>query len=230
MAKKIVLWEKPDQAYPFLTVEPEEIEDAVVCGTVASLIEGAEVDALPLLQRAWDEYDDSLDNFINDVSEGKVKELQGYSLALGELREVTNLESAKEIVVFDYYGNSFERLSDYETSKVLTWWDGSKWRHEIMHPEDPNDIIEITVSSDSVDLDEWTGNNWQTGGLGWHAEVYKVLEGSKYPYLLRATSQWVGAYPGGYGDLMTKEDLVEFLKKHNRDVDEYMNKIDNLND
>ena len=59
------------------------------------------------------------------------------------------------------------------------------WRHEIMHPEDPNDIIEITVSSDSVNLDEWTGNN-RRGGFGWHAEAYKVLAGSKYPYLLRA--------------------------------------------
>ena len=102
MAKKIVLWEKPDQAYPFLTVEPEEIEDAVaVCG-IASLIEGVGVETLPLLQRAWDEYNGSLDDFISDVSEGKVKELQGYSLALGNLREVTSLESAKEIVVFDH--------------------------------------------------------------------------------------------------------------------------------
>jgi hypothetical protein len=109
----------------------------------------------------------------------------------------------------------------------------SNWQYMVIQDQEGNLFADkIVVSEESINLDEWDGSNWRTGGMGLHEQVHKVLkaEGEAVDgmYLVYRWSQWQGQQPDAL--LLTKKELADHLKELGRDVEEYLPKIAELVD
>ena len=92
---------------------------------------------------------------------------------------------------------------------------------------EPFDAKKIVVKDAPYSLDEWDGNNFTTGGVGLHEEVYKIIDDSDEPlYLIRRWSQWQGSLPSG--KVVSESELIQYLKDLKRDVEDYMSAIRHL--
>ena len=114
-----------------------------------------------------------------------------------------------------------------ETQKVYQYWDGHNFKTLTLFDEVE---YEITIMEEEVSLDEYDGRNFTTGGIGEHQSVRKILmrngEQAEGEYLLISTSQWEGSHT--MADIMSLSELEEHLTKINRDVFEYLPKIESL--
>ena len=112
-------------------------------------------------------------------------------------------------VFYDHLGKEFLLISEKETEPVYIYWDGSNWEHVWL--PDPDAVVEIEEDEDEepFSLDRWDGNNYTYGGVGRHAEYYKISRLNGEPvedkYLLRYWSQWIGAQPSG--EIISSEEL-----------------------
>ena len=175
-------------------------------------VDGATEDDLPALNALTiSDADD-----VADVAEA-VKAATGYEIdgidtggcAQGEY--VDDSQGYYE-VVYDHLGKDFRLISEMETLPLYLYWDGSNWKH-IWLPE-PDSVIEVDVE-EMASLDTWDGNNCTYGGVGCHAEYYKIFRIDGEPvedkYLLRHWSQWEGVEPSG--EIISSEELEEIKAK-----------------
>ena len=139
----------------------------------------------------------------------------------------------ENLLVFDGADNSFQNLDYYPTDIVYEYLDSrqNNWQYFVIQDQEGNLFADrIVVSEEFVDLDEWDGSNWRTGGVGLHEQVHKVLkvEGEAVDgmYLVYRWSQWQGQQPDAL--LLTKEELADHLEELGRDVEEYLSKIAEL--
>jgi len=118
-----------------------------------------------------------------------------------------------------------EVCNEVEEEKIYRYWDGSNWKTVLCYNE-----TEIVISDDYVNLDEWDGRNFVTGGVGRHEKVYKVYEvdGEKVDdkFMVLFSSQWQGDHD--LAELMDIDELKQHLVEINRDVDEYIPQVFNI--
>lgn len=133
-------------------------------------------------------------------------------------------------LVFDVENQEFFYTDDGLNVSYFEWWDGHNWQRVIDHELEVEYRVSLLLNNNSVSLDEWDGSNFQTGGVGYHERVYRILEidGEKVEdqFLLEKTSQWQGEH--ATGEILTLDDVEEHLKDLGRNVDEYMEDIKNL--
>ena len=115
-------------------------------------------------------------------------------------------------VVYDHLGKDFRLISEMETLPLYLYWDGSNWKH-IWLP-DPDAVVEVDVE-EMASLDRWDGYSLTYGGVGCHAEYYKISRLNGEPVddkvLLRYWSQWDGDQPSG--EIISEEELEEIKAK-----------------
>lgn len=196
-------------------LDPDDIEPKIWAGdnNVYSVkAVGLDVDALNAALRDYPERitdDDDLQDF-----------LQSLNIA-AEISGLPEYITPANKIVYDTQSAEFSNLADWENVPYYKWWDGSDWRDETS--ERVTDV-EIT---DSVNLDEWNGHDWQTGGIGSHVSVAKVLteDGDKAEgeYLVIYRSQWQGEHTTA--EVVSASDLPGILAELDRDADEYMPRI-----
>ncbi len=113
-------------------------------------------------------------------------------------------------------------LNEVEEEKIYRYWNGSNWKTVLCQDE-----TEIVISDSHVNLDEWDGRNWQTGGIGLHEKVYRVYEvdGEKVAdtFMVLYSSQWQGYHNSA--EVLHIDELKEHLKEIDRDLDEYIPQI-----
>jgi len=111
---------------------------------------------------------------------------------------------------------------DNEEKRIYRYWDGRNWKTVFCENE-----TEIVISDSYVDLDEWDGRNFLTGGVGLHEKVYRVYEvdGEKVAdtFMVLYSSQWQGDHNSA--EVLHIDELKEHLKEIDRDLDEYIPQI-----
>lgn len=139
--------------------------------------------------------------------------------------EIDSLEDypvCEEKLCFDFQEKEFFDLAECYTERIYRYWNGSNWKTVFCDNE-----TEIVISDDYVNLDEWDGRNFVTGGVGLHERIYRVYEvdGEKVDnaYMVLYSSQWQGDHD--LAEVMDLEKLQEHLKEIDRDLDEYIPQI-----
>ena len=113
-------------------------------------------------------------------------------------------------------------LNEVEEEKIYRYWDGSNWKTVLCQDE-----TEIVISDSYVNLDEWDGRNFVTGGVGQHERIFKVYEvdGEKVAdtFMVLYSTQWQGYHNSA--EVLHIDELKEHLKEIDRDLDEYIPQI-----
>lgn len=134
-------------------------------------------------------------------------------------------EDVRETLVFDMISKEFANLAECYAVNVYEYFDGSN--KKIVEIDS---VTYLEVSESAVDLDEWDGNNFTTGGVGLHESVQKIkkMDGRNVEdyFLLVKESQWQGSHDTG--EILSKDELEFYLHSINRNVDEYMKEIETL--
>lgn len=131
-------------------------------------------------------------------------------------------------IVYDFAEDEFSAFADWAEGAVdaITYLDsGSNWKTLELDA-----VTYVTVGDTSVDLDEYDGSNWYTGGKFEHQNVYKVyqLDGKKATniYLVVTGSDYQGVLDTG--EIMTEGELIEHLQELDRDVKKYIKEVQAL--
>ncbi|MFD1705249.1 hypothetical protein ACFSCZ_00605 [Siminovitchia sediminis] len=243
MTKKMEIWkvDKGEVDVQYL-IDPKEVVEKIEIGGSSLVIDGIsdlsygeELDLSNQLERFKNEMEEKEEYFNADEPEDlkKFLEVCGY-----ENIEVDYADDYLDFVhenenrlVYDGMNKVFFSLTDFEPCEVYEWWNGSNYE-TLKHAYYDEGVIktEIEITEDSVDLGEWDGRNWTTGGLGHHQNVYKVksVDGEKVEdqYLLEESSQWQGDHT--LGQVMSEYELINHLQELGRDVEEYMSAIKSL--
>ena len=128
---------------------------------------------------------------------------------------LSNSESPEEIVCFDFHNKSFDNLSLCETYPWYQWHDGSNYKEE--WAGENATVTKVSVEDEKyLNLDEYDGNDWCTGGVKfYHETVYRVvaLDGNKVDnmYMLCQWSQWQGDHETA--KIMTQDELDAHLEE-----------------
>ena len=166
----------------------------------------AEINDLNQKLKGWNPLSDEEDlrEFLTD---------EGYKF--GSIDFLNNSESPEEIVCFDFENKSFDDLSLFETYPWYQWHNGSNYKEE--WAGESVTVTKVAVEDEKyLNLDEWDGNDWCTGGVKfYHETVYKVVEldGSKVDnmYMLCQWSQWQGDHETAV--IMSKDELESHLEE-----------------
>ena len=171
---------------------------------------------------------DQLNSRINsEISFTEKEDLEAYLDSIGidaDVHDCEDIEFSKSVIVYERETNAFYDLEEFDTVDAVQHWDGHNWVWDYK-TEDWTEETLVTVDDDSERcLDEWDGSNFKTGSMGLHADIYKAIEvdGEDVTdmYLLRRTSQWEGEQDTG--EVMSKDELIDYLKSIDRDPDEYL--------
>ena len=112
-----------------------------------------------------------------------------------------------------------------DEKRIYRYWDGRNWKTILCDNE-----TGIVISDDYVNLDEWDGRNFLTGGVGLHERIYKIYEvdGEKVDdkFMVLFSSQWQGDH--NLAAVMDIDELKQHLEELNRNLDEYIPQIKNL--
>jgi len=174
---------------------------------------------------------DNLNDYINQIIEEDGNNENVSSDVIEELNERFNLELDYEVckeieefpdnktILFDYNEGKFIYADYFEYYDIYTFWDGSNWQNWEVQIDDED----IESNYVRVCLDQWDGQNMVTGGIGYHAYVKKIEDDK---YLIIESSQWQGSQD--IATIADKNELVEYLKIYDRDVDEYLERFENI--
>ena len=166
----------------------------------------ADIDKLNEKLKLWNPLHDEEDLRMFLADEG---------FTFGSIDLLSNTESPEEIVCFDFHNKSFDDLSLFETAPWYQWHDGSNHKEEWAGENIA--VTKVSVEdSKYLDLDEWDGSNFCTGGTkSYHETVYRVVEidGSKVDdmFMLCQWSQYQGDHETAV--IMSKNELDAYLKK-----------------
>lgn len=224
--------EKENGMILHLLIPSDEIEEAVYFSETCFLISGTDVNRL--VEDVENETVLDGENTLGDLyydrsysvaylDEDELQEFfqkHDYNV---EVRLLSEWESVKEDgFLFFPQDFSFCKMSELETNKIYEYWDGSNWR--ILCLESYETAEEVVVSEDEVCLDRWDGSNFYTESKFSHQYVSKVLEidGEKADdlYLLIEISDCQADIP--VATILDKEDLKEYLKSINREMNDYI--------
>ena len=161
-------------------------------------------------------------DMVKTNKDGKIKIKGGKKMKTKLIWNVGNYEN-KEGLLID--PEDVEVSNEVEEEKIYRYWDGRNWKTILCDNE-----TKIVISDDYVNLDEWDGRNFVTGGVGRHEKVYKVYEvdGEKVDdkFMVLFSSQWQGDHD--LAELMDIDELKQHLVEINRDVDEYIPQVFNI--
>ncbi|TCK01391.1 UNVERIFIED_ORG: hypothetical protein BDK47_11682 [Anoxybacillus amylolyticus] len=140
--------------------------------------------------------------------------------------EYEPVETVNQYELFELEEKGFLLTSLMDSVYLYTWWDGSNWIREILHPDD---LVEVVVDQErKINLDEWDGRNWSTGGLGKHENVHLVcsVDGreEKDTFLVWRYSQWQGEHDTAIL-LFSIQELESYLKEIGRDAYKYIKEL-----
>jgi hypothetical protein len=131
-------------------------------------------------------------------------------------------------IVYDFAEDEFSAFADWTEGAIdtITYLDsGSNWKTLELDA-----VTYVTVGDTSVDIDEYDGSNWCTGGKFEHQNIYKVyqLDGKETAdtYLVVTGSDYQGVLD--VGEIMAEDELIEHLRKLGRDVEKYMKEVQAL--
>lgn len=174
---------------------------------------------------------DNLNEYLNIVIEedGSNNNISD-SYLVDYLNERFNLELNNELcsdyetfedkeIIYSFNEQEFMYGNDLEFSDIYTFWDGSNWQNWEVQIDDED----IESNYVRVCLDQWDGRNMVTGGIGYHAYVKKIEDDK---YLIIESSQWQGSQD--IATIADKNELVEYLKIYDRDVDKYLERFENI--
>lgn len=219
-----VLWSDGYSDEAFL-IDKEEVEERACVDEQTLIIENIKAD-IGDLQKRVDEWDEK----INEAWEME-EFLESIGFAEAEVSWAKEYPEIEETLAFDCWEQDFFYLTDCATIKVYEWWDGSNWQTLVL--DENTSETEIVISEAYVDLDEWDGRNYVTGGMGEHQRIYKVIEmdgenvRDKDIFLLNKWSQWEGSHETGE-ILEGLDEVKKHLKSIGRDVEEYVFEIGKL--
>ena len=185
--------------------------------------------------RTAEEIDDLAEKLTTKYREDNPADLGSWLDEMGyDYQLLRGYIDPENLLIFDGADASFQNLAYYPTAMVYEYLDSqNNWQYFVIRDQEGNLFADrIVVSEESIDLDEWDGSNWRTGGVGLHEQVHKVLkaEGEAVDgmYLVYRWSQWQGQQPDAL--LLTKKELADHLEELGRDVEEYLSKIAELDD
>lgn len=143
--------------------------------------------------------------------------LTAYGIHFDALEVAGDIETARDVVVYDTYNREFSNLTDFNATPTYQWWDGSNWK--TVHCYDGMTVTEVvTEDGFTQNLDEWDGSDWNTGGQKfYHEHVYRVIELDGKPvedtFLLWESSQWQGSHDTAR--ILTKDELTAHIEALN---------------
>lgn len=225
-----VLWSDGYSDEAFL-IDKEEVEERACVGDQTLIIENIKAD-IEDLQKRVDEWDEEI------TETWEMEEfLESIGFAEAEVSWAKEFPEIEKTLAFDCWEQDFFYLNDCATIKVYEWYKwrgGSNWQTlETLVLDENTSETEIVISEAYVDLDEWDGRNYVTGGMGEHQRIYKVLEmdgenvQNKDIFLLNKWSQWEGSHETGK-ILENLSEIEKHLKSIDRSVEKYMLKIEKL--
>lgn len=157
---------------------------------------------------------DTLEKYLKDNSEVDIYFLLDNDI----ITHLDDIITDLEMDVLDSYSKEIACLSDFETETVYRYWDGHNWKVKYIEVSefkfDFNDKIWIN-------LDEWDGRNWETGGSGCHCKITKLDDN----FVTYEYSQYQGDIPVSR-ILETETELIDYLTDLNRL--EYLEQIKNI--
>jgi hypothetical protein len=206
-----------------------DVEKVVLLGEQSIAVD-VDANSLDLddINEKFGKYLAETDEFIIDALEEFFREYYGLDVAV-ETAEYYG-DTDEDRLIYDRESKIFYNQRDGHVVEIYRYWDGSNWQ-TVELGDDLIDVV-VVVDQDYVNLDEWNGHDWVTGGTGLHERVYRIAEldeekPSEPTFLLEKWSQWQGEEPKGY--IMTLSEVVEHLKELGRDVDEYVIALDDGN-
>lgn len=225
-----VLW-AVGEGEPFTYfIDPADIQEKILLGNYAIAIENVDPRFINLkeIKEKLEKYEEENENFCKD----ELGDLEEFFASLGfenaEAHFTDYYGDIEHVLIYDTDSNEFYDQAEGYQVKIYEWWDGRNF--QIVDEEETVWTAEVVLSREYVDLDEWDGRNFQTGGVGFHEEIYKIIEkdGERVEgeYLLVKTSQWQGNH--ATGEILTLTDIEVHLEQQGRDVDEYMEQIKKL--
>lgn len=114
----------------------------------------------------------------------------------------------------------------YENNKVMFSITGAILSNFTLLFDDENmRRMPYVITDDYYSLDEWDGHNHTTGGLGLHQYVHKIVD-EPDKYLIHFASQHAGSIDEAR--IVTRNELINHLESLNRELEEYLFEIDQL--
>ena len=202
-------------------IDPEEVENVVSFIDYSVAIVNADVcnkEKLNELLKQSDKIEDyeDLEEFLEN---------NGFEW---EVKQIADVSIQKEQLCFDFQEQEFFDLENCETERAYSYHDGSNYKRIWIDNE-----LNIKITESRICLDEWNGNDYVTGGTGFHQYVYKGIEidgeeveDTEDTYVVVYTSQWQGSHD--MAEIMNIEEVEAHLTEIGRDLDEYMEDIKNL--
>lgn len=224
MKTKKLLWKISEETT--LLIDPKEVSEQVYLGGAFFIFDDElNAEQQTLIIEKLKQGDTDIRWMSPDEFQEIIEEI-GIDVSVSVADEWINPD--ENVILFSREELSFWKPSELEKTKVYEWWDGSNWERVILEPYMDETVVEITEKS--VCLDEWDGRNWQTGGMGLHEYVHKVItidgEEVEDMFLLVNTSQWQGSHPTC--EILTVDEVRNHLKEIGRDVEKYMYEVGSL--
>lgn len=211
-------------------IDPADIQEKILLGYHAIAIENVDPRFMNLkeIKEKLEKYEEEN----GDFCKYEPGDLEEFFASLGfenaEAHSTDYYGDIEHVLIYDTEKDEFYNQADGYQVNIYEWWDGGNF--QIVDEEETVWTAEVVLSREYVDLDEWDGRNFQTGGLGYHEKIYKIIEkdGERVEgeYLLVKTSQWQGDH--ATGEILTLADIEVHLEQLGRKVDEYMEKIKKL--
>ncbi|MEP9408533.1 hypothetical protein ABKP09_19640 [Peribacillus frigoritolerans] len=134
----------------------------------------------------------------------------------------------EDAIIYDTEDKEFSNLLYMDDVEIYQWWDGHNW--ETIEKNDGVTETRVILSADTVELDEWDGHNYTTGGVGEHQYIHSILEKDGElvdgEYLLVYSSEWDGSHDSA--EILSLSEVKKQLEKLNRDVGEYLEEVKQL--
>lgn len=229
--KEYVLWGN-DYRDDSLLIEKNGIEEFIFTGDDTYYIEGIDLNTLNLdnLNQMFSEFKDNIeepeeDEFA-DVQDRIAKFFKHLDMDV-KVGSTPEYMQPCESLVFNSESNHFSNLSTWEETKVYEYWNGHNMSILSL---DENKIETEIILGGCTSLDEWDGQNSTTGGFGQHQIVFKIHtvngEVTENEFLINTWSDFQGTHETG--KIVTIDELRNYLKELDRDVEYYMKEIEKL--
>lgn len=228
---KVLLWKINEETT--LLVDPKEVDEKIYLGENNRLfllkgkLSKKEQEAILAKLREKEEEGFTIQNIDIDELEEVLTEIGINEVNVSFANEY--IDPHEDVILFDPQNETLIKTNELEVTRIHEYWDGSNWRKIVLEPYMLETVVEIT--EDSVCLDEWDGQNWQTGGRGLHQYIHRIVtidgeEADKDLFLLVYSSQWQGSRPTS--EILTLDEIKNHLEKLGRDVEKYMHEIETL--
>lgn len=207
MTKTFTLWDRYYHNGVLMLIDPEKVAEMVYTSGMVLVEDVNEVE------------------LENGLSITEIKERFGGD----SIRWADDFTSPdEEVWLYQPEDGKWCKPNQLERFKIYEWWDGSNYQREVLEPYEVETVV--TITEQSVCLDEWDGSNWRTGEIGHHEYVHLVLDLDGKPqkdlFLLVHQSQWQDEHTTA--ELMDFEELRNHLMELGRDEAKYLYEIGKL--